>query len=238
MRPVSVFVDPVLVERFAPQVYSTLRYVLTGGGLPWTQVQAPDAVCAVAYLLDPSRSRARVTIAANPARWEQPDACVFDRLDASDARGPMFVGDRNDSSTWVHAASTDECRRDVIFDIFWLLTGQDERRWPRHRHAFIDLSSAPPDRRQLLVEGTASRLATALADRVAIRTQTEPIARWPDGKRAAAAGSHDVDYPEVVRALEPFRVLRRGGAGRWKEAIDVGLGTRHHWHAFNDSSAN
>ncbi|MEQ1908012.1 MAG: polysaccharide deacetylase family protein [Vicinamibacterales bacterium] len=229
MRPVSVFVDPVLVERFGPQIYSTLRYVLTGGGLTWTQVQDPDTACDVAYLLDWSRSRARVTIAADLARWERPDVCVFDRLDASDARGPMFVGDRKHSSMWVHSTSTDECRRDIIFDIFWLLTGQDERRWPLSGHQFIDLSSAPSDRRQLLVEGTASRLATTLAERVATRTQIEPLARWPDGKRAAAAGSHDVDYPEVVRCLEPFRVLGRGGARRWKEAVDVGLGKRHHW---------
>lgn len=204
MKPVSVFVDEAMASRFGPQVYSTLRYALIGGGLAWTQVPAPDAACDLAYVVDPLRSCARLTIRADAENWEHPEAFRLD--DASSTPG-----------------------RDVVFEIFWLLTGQDEARWPRDRHGFMDLSSATPERRRCLTSARASEQAQRLATEVTRRAGIDPLPRWPDGKVAAAAASHDVDYPEVLRWIEPFRVIMRAGAGRWRASLDVAMGRRTHW---------
>lgn len=204
MKPITIFVDDELVARYGAQVYSTLRFALTGGGLAWTQVQSPDAACDIAYIVDPSRSRARLTFRADRASWSRPASFHFDAArSASDG--------------------------DVVFDMFWLLTGQDEPGWPRDRHGIMDLSSAPRDRLDSFIAATASEHARRFTDEVIRVTGTEPLPRWPNNKIAAASVSHDVDYPEVVRWFESLRQLWRKGAHPWRRAFDVALGRRTHW---------
>ena len=53
---------------------------------------------------------------------------------------------------------------------------------------------------------------------------------WPEGKRAAICLGHDVDYPEVVRWLQPFRILINRGFEGIKPALGVLLKKNHHWH--------
>jgi hypothetical protein len=53
---------------------------------------------------------------------------------------------------------------------------------------------------------------------------------WPDGKKWAVGLSHDVDYPEVLKLIEPLRIYKRNG---FKKALETlpGLwsGRHHHW---------
>lgn len=230
MTPVRVFVDPSLLERFSREIFSTWRYILVGAGIAWRQTAVPDEHCDVAFVCDPGTSSAAVTITADPAKWARPRDLRFERLCTSGTiTHPRFVGDVDGAGVLRRCDSRTEFRRDVVFDIFWLLTGQDEPQWPQYAHGFTDLSGAPLDRRRLLTVGVASQLACGIGDAIAQRTRVDAVPRWPGGKRAAAAGSHDVDYPEVVRWLEPARVLARRGVGRWREALSVATGSRHHW---------
>jgi hypothetical protein len=59
---------------------------------------------------------------------------------------------------------------------------------------------------------------------------SDPVPRWPGGATWAAAASHDVDYPEVLRWLEPLRIASRLGRHAAAPALQVVRGARHHWH--------
>jgi len=56
------------------------------------------------------------------------------------------------------------------------------------------------------------------------------VPRWPQGKKVAACVSHDVDYPEVVRWLEPLRLIHRKGLRGLAAAASVVKERRNHWH--------
>lgn len=207
MKPVTIFIDEAIAARVGTQVCSTLRFAFIGGGFAWTQVHAPDDACDLAYVIDPSRSRARLTLKADAASWTSPSS--------------------------FRLGQTPPSERDVIFEMFWLLTGQDEPAWPRDRHGFMDLSSATTDRCNSFIDATASEHARRFAGDVRRVTGIAPLPRWPNDKVAAACASHDVDYPEVVRWFEPFRLLWRKGARRWRRALDVATGRRSHWQFDN-----
>jgi hypothetical protein len=125
------------------------------------------------------------------------------------------------------------CRRDLIFDVFWLVTGQEERHWPRDRHGFFDLTSTWVLRAQALRQALASQISGWLERTLLDLGCPPPTPRWPGGKRAAAGAGHDVDYPEVVRWLEPLRIVMRQGRPGLQPALEVLAGRRSHWH-FSD----
>ena len=57
------------------------------------------------------------------------------------------------------------------------------------------------------------------------------IQAWPNEKKWAVGLSHDVDYPQVVKLIEPLRIYKRNG---FKSALNTLLGlwsgSHHHWH--------
>ncbi len=81
-----------------------------------------------------------------------------------------------------------------------------------------------------MLRGLASGIGSSLERALVELGFHRGLPRWPHGKRAAACASHDVDYPEAVRWLEPLRVLRRQGLQGVKAAASVACGARTHWH--------
>jgi hypothetical protein len=121
------------------------------------------------------------------------------------------------------------CHRDIIFDIFWLTTGQEEKYWPQNKHGHFDLSGAA-SQQQALRLALGSGLGSSLEKIFSEWGCPAPAPRWPAGKRAAAGIGHDVDYPEVIPWLEPWRIIHRR---RWRgagAATAVWRGERSHWH--------
>ncbi|MBA7710721.1 hypothetical protein ES703_119667 [subsurface metagenome] len=122
------------------------------------------------------------------------------------------------------------CERDIIFDIYWLVTGQEERQWPKDKHGFFDLSDNAFFRKDILRLALASSIGSWLEKKLLSLGFSKPIPRWPSDKRAAACLSHDVDYPEVKRLLEPVRIVARRGLPGLSAAVAVITGKRTHWH--------
>ncbi|MGL4648193.1 MAG: polysaccharide deacetylase family protein, partial [Caldilineaceae bacterium] len=125
--------------------------------------------------------------------------------------------------------------RDLVFDFFWLVTGGAEARTGTaavaddpHGNLLLARSDAP--QRSLWLEAGASTIVEWLEAQGRRLGWPPPRARWPHGNRAAAAVGHDVDYPEVIRWLEPARVLARQGLASRGAAWQVAVGKRHHWH--------
>jgi hypothetical protein len=118
-------------------------------------------------------------------------------------------------------------RRDLVRELFRLITGAAEVKWPKDVHGHMDV---PGPMRPALRIAVASRLIDALGR---VLTETGWPAgrpRWPDGATSAACFTHDVDYPDVVRWIEPLRVLRRQGWRGTGAALGALTGRHHHFH--------
>jgi hypothetical protein len=85
-------------------------------------------------------------------------------------------------------------------------------------------------REQVLRLALASDIGSRLEKTLSELGFAIPVRRWPHGKRAAACVGHDVDYPEVVRWLEPLRIVWRRGLGGLRPAASVLTGRRSYWH--------
>jgi hypothetical protein len=177
--------------------------LLTGIGRPWSLTTDDAAAADIAYApADASAPTAAIRIDADAAAWE-----------STPAGAPSRVGD--------------DLQGDVLATSFALLSGRVERTWPRDRHGH----HLPPNHADGLLprEAVVSQAARAL-DRALSQTLGPPSHKpWPIGKSFAAVSTHDVDYPETVRWLEPFRVARRAGTASGA-ATAVLTGRLHHWH--------
>ncbi|HAJ37858.1 MAG TPA: hypothetical protein DCL15_19485 [Chloroflexi bacterium] len=235
MLPLRIALDADLKARWGAEIAWSWRQLLTALGYAWVEV-APDAPCDIAYMhhmpVAASTStplQARMVILADPARWANPTGCQLAQLH----RNAMPAGLRFADDVASLAAPTVRdgviwLQRDVIFDYFWLATGQEEVHWPQDAHGFFTLPDAWLAQRALEA-APASAIVEALGALWQEYGLGAPLPRWPQGKRAAAAITHDVDYPEVIRWLEPLRIVRRQGSRGFGPAWEVLTGRRTHW---------
>lgn len=231
MDKVRVAIDPELKTKFGPEIEWTLRTLLTGMGWAWEEVTINER-CNLAYTSCPERTtKAGVIICATPQYWVDPSS---PRLKAVNrAKGTINLVFREDENDDLGLESEQDrliIHRDILFDVFWLLTGQEEKYFPKDKHGFMDLSGNPFLSENIMQEATASRIKVWLSQLLIDQGCFEPTPAWPEGKRAAICLGHDVDYPEVVRWLQPFRILLSRGFQGLKPALGVLLNKNHHWH--------
>lgn len=230
VRPLRIALDPELRSQRGPELTWTWRLLLSCVGRPWVEVPVGEE-CDIAHLAPGAASAhpAAILVRADPARWRDPGAQTllgasgvdgWDVLEFAGAGGGPFQGGEAEARLVVG--------HDLAFDAYWLATAQAEASWPRNAHGHPQPEGALLDRGlfgKALVSQIASRLDRALIG----LGFPEGAPRWPQGKRAAACLTHDVDYPEVVRWLEPLRVLRRRGRQGIRPALEVLRGRRTTW---------
>lgn len=238
-----IWLDPRLTATHAPEIAWAWKTVLTSAGIPWEQV-TEVANADVIYIVDPETvlgANAALTIRADAARWTNPADSILtgterhseSRPDGGDAfewHTPLFARDTPTSPPIVARESNRwSCDRDLVFDIYWFLTRQVERTAPRALHGQPDLTGSPLLEDNTLHKAVASSIIARLGQLLAHVYAGVPTPRWPNGMKAAACASHDVDYPEIIRWLEPLRIVRRNGVGSLGTALGVALGQRTHW---------
>ncbi|MFQ3683724.1 polysaccharide deacetylase family protein [Roseiflexus sp.] len=230
MSTLCLAFDPFLDERYAQEIAWTWRYLLNGAGYAWRVCHLGEP-SDIAYVTEPQRApHARIVIQATPRLWERRSAPRLAGVGiASGFVYPLYEGERADEQVITYDQGRWIVDRDVVFDVFWLLTGQEEAQLPKNRHGYVDLSGTPYLRDQVMRRGLASGIGARFEQLLVDAGIPPGEPRWPYAKRAAAAISHDVDYPEVVRWLEPLRVLQRQGVRGLPAAFDVLIGKRHHW---------
>lgn len=232
MNRVSVAIDSYLAESYGPEIHWTWRLLFTVMGWAWNEVPLPDP-CDVAFVVEPNDApQARLCILANPAAWSQPAARRLRCITQCDGLMRLSFADETTTTNPVHrVAGQMVCQRDLIFDIFWLVTGQEERYWPQDKYGFFDLTGTAVLREQLFQQAPASQISLWLQKTLLDLGCPPPVPRWPNGKQATAGAGHDVDYPEIKRWLEPLRIVKRLG---WQQgcnpAFEVLMGRRNHWH--------
>jgi hypothetical protein len=227
---IRIFIDPHLTATHGPEIHWTWRLLLTGIGWAWEEAP-PDSACDLAFVSEPANApTARLCIRANPNAWKQPAEHRFGQIDSHNGLSyPVFGGESPVSHLIEVSADRVTCQRDLIFDVFWLVTGQEERYWSKDKHGFFDLTGTVLLQEQVLRQALASQISAWLERSLCRLACPPPKPRWPHGKRAAAGVGHDVDYPEVKRWLEPLRILLRQGSQGVGPALAVLTGQRHHW---------
>lgn len=235
MQPLRIALDAELKARWGAEIAWSWRQLLAALGYAWIEV-APDAPCDIAYLCETPGAtsvstplQARMVIVADPARWANPAGYRLAQLQrAAMPAGLCFAGEDAPPVAPTTHAGVIWLHRDVIFDFFWLLTGQEETHWPQDAHGFYTLPDAWLAAR-VLEQAPASAIVEELGAILRTAGLGGALPRWPQGKRAAAAITHDVDYPEVIRWLEPLRIVRRQGRQGLGPAWEVLTGRRDHW---------
>lgn len=229
MKPLRIVIAPELRDLAGPAVNWIWRQCLAAIGYPWQEVGIEDP-CDIAYVVNRSQAaHAKIGIVATPARWRDPARYRLSSITAGEAPLFMrFIGEtcnaplvRTENGGWW-------LPRDVIFDLFWWVTGQEEQHWPKDIHSFY---TAPRFwlKQRILEQAPASAIIASLAMLLKHAGLGDPLPRWPQGKRAAAAITHDVDYPEVVRWLEPLRIISRQHWHGVNPAWEVLSGQRDYW---------
>jgi hypothetical protein len=231
VEKLRIAIEPNLIGMHGPEIHWTWRTLLAGMGWAWEQVGL-DSACDIAYVTEPAQApKASLCIRANPVAWAQPAAYRLEGIGLCDGatllrfegEGPVVGPIQVDRGYVI-------CHRDLVFDVFWLVSGQEEQHWPQDRHGFFDLTGTAVLRENALRQALASQTILWLQKALLDLGSPQPVPRWPHGKRAAASIGHDVDYPEVLRWLEPFRIVARQGVRGLGPALDVLVGRRHHWH--------
>ena len=118
-------------------------------------------------------------------------------------------------------------QEDLFAEIFAEASGAAEVDLPRDRHGHFWLEREEM-RRALEAAVTSEKILRLEAE--LSRRFGPPLSRWPQGKRAAWCVTHDVDYPEAVRWIEPLRIANRLGWRGAREAAAMAAGRRTHWH--------
>jgi hypothetical protein len=228
---VRIAIDPALMERHGPEVCWTWRLLLSGMGLPWEEVPWA-AECDIAHgARDLGVDRGRIYVPASLQGWDDRTSLRLASVcEKDEARHPLYAGAPACSGHFRIDSGRLVCERDLVLDVFWLATGQEERHWPRNRFGHFDLGQTGFDGGRVLRRALASSIGAALETRAIELGLPAPLPRWPGGKRAAACVGHDVDYPEIVRWLEPARIVRRQGAQGIATTLKMLWGGRHHWH--------
>lgn len=227
----SITIDPILAP-YRPEVCYAWRTLLAGMGYTWAEEPWGEGPVDIAYAADPAAAPpARLLVQACPERWAWPGQ--FTLAGVEEAPGwarPRFAGEATGGSPVAAEAGRAIVGRDLAFDVFWLLSGQEERQHPQGQHGYLDLSGTPTLAHGVLRQALASAIGTGLERLLAELGYGPGAPRWPYGATMAAACGHDVDYPEIIRWLEPLRILARQGLRGFGPAAAVALGQHSHWH--------
>lgn len=141
MRRLRIAIDQRLAAAHSPEIHWTWRLLLTAIGWTWEEVTL-DSACDIAYVSEPAEApKANLCIQADPAAWARPAAYRLGGVGCHDGLvHPLFEGKAVVPDPVQARSSQLRCHRDLVFDVFWLVTGQEEQHWPRDRHGFLDLT--------------------------------------------------------------------------------------------------
>ncbi len=232
MQIISIAIDTNLLDHYGPEICWAWRQVFVAAGVPWRQVSIEEPACDIAYTTEARHTdRSRLCILAKPARWEQPSRFHLQEIGhCEDWHFPVYTGERAAATPLQAIDQTLLCERDIIFDLFWLATGQEEAAWPKNEHGHFDLSGTAFYDLNVLRLAPGSGIISGLEKVFHDLGFVSPVPKWPGGRRAAACVGHDVDYPEVIRWIEPLRRLLHRRNGGLPAVVAILTGKRKHWH--------
>jgi hypothetical protein len=181
------------------------------------------------YGLEPAAVPARIRIAATGQAFPEAAATAPSSF-ARDGTTPIPGFPVAEAQAPTRDGGTLHYPSDVVLGAYGWLAGAWEGGWPRDRFDNLDPTGTPIDAAGLLGTPALSQLASDWRRHLeAAGRQASPVRWTAGGGRSALALSHDVDYPEAIRAIELLRHGRRGGA-----AVRALLGRENPFWRFSD----
>jgi len=216
MPRIRIAVDPALKAKFGPEICWAWRFVLSGIGLAWEEVPADSANFDIGYFCnDIPEGKCKIYIRANAAFWQD------------NSTAGLYEISKNSP---IEKSGRVIFEQDIIFFLFWLLSGRQESRLPKDKHGQVVLAKDERRSKEILALALASDTGLKL-EKCLMNSGFAPLVpRWPEGKAMAACVSHDVDYPEIVRWLEPLRIIQRQGLKGFKGSYEIFSAGRNHWN--------
>jgi hypothetical protein len=226
-----VAIDPMLLERHGPEVCWAWRTLLSTLGFAWDLAAADGTRCDIAHIrTDPPPPGAKLLVRSDPAAWDR----VVARSSSGGDEARLLVAEllsmaNRPATPWRADRGAAASDRDLILMAFAAVAGTAESGLPRNRHGHLDLAGCRP-----LCDAAPRAPVTALVSRILGLLREvgapEPVPRWPGRATMAVSVTHDVDYPEAVRWIEPVRAWRRAGRGSLRLALQLVSGRKSHWH--------
>src|SRR5262245_58652534 len=184
MNRLRIAIDSALRAEYSREILWSWRNLLMGIRYPWQEVILGHRPCDIVFgpAAGVAPGIAKLIISAEREKWQNPAGWRLYSFQEIDGwRIPRFQGEPLAFKMGRHSDGSLFCRRDLIFDIFWLLTGQEEAYWPKNRHGHMDLGgsghAAFQATRLALASGLMARLQQILEGLVGYPA----VPRWPGG---------------------------------------------------------
>ena len=226
---VRIVIDPMILKRFRSEIYWILRQLFSSIGWTWHEVN-DNASCDIAYGIYPT-SDYRVFIPTDMKKWENSSRIILSTVEENEGWPILsYDGLQTNDTPPFYSNSRLIFKQDLIFNLYWMLSGVGEDKWLMNKHGRFVLNSDVFLDRQYFIKAYASEIVAKIEDALVQIGFPDPIPPWPNSKRAAACISHDVDYPEIVRWLEPIRRIGNDGIDGLIPAFHSLFHSKHHWH--------
>lgn len=231
IEPVRVGIHTSVAE-WAPEVKYVLRTLLRIAGFPvnfaWVDGQQPDSTLDLYY--GPAGSYpAVVEIASSGLPYGH--AQHTEPRDCREQDGLLFFDfDSSRASGGIECIGGKQLRfaNDILFSSYWLLIGAGESTYRRDRVDNLHLDGSFFLRHGLQSRPLVSEYGMLLRSHFTAQGR-RPLS-WPwSGRGTPFAFTHDVDYPQILRAVESVRLLAGRGLKALPSVRGVLAGTNHFW---------
>ena len=116
---------------------------------------------------------------------------------------------------------------DIVLATYLLISGLHEREMTRDKHDHHDIETSILYQNNLLHVPIVNQYGSTIRE---VFSSHNPLSLWPEGKTWAAAITHDVDYPQMIRWIEMFRYLiDKKGMSKLRVLADIANGQNHFW---------
>ncbi len=230
---ISISISPQVKNQFGPEISWVWRVLLTSIGAAWKEVNG-DSSEGIIFYGDSSQhenSKFRLSIPFHKNLWHDRHNLRLEKLShLQNIPIPLFV--KKPTSKKLFSSECDRliCHHDLVFYSFWFMTRLEEKQWSKNKHGFYDLSSSNWLQEEVLFKAPVTAIARAVKQWLTSLDFAPFVPDWPQGKKAAVGLSHDIDYPEVKRLIEPFRIISKRGMKGIPPALAILNGKKNHWH--------
>lgn len=238
VRPVTIRIEPREDYSLSPaEIRYTIETLMTLAGLPWRLVRPDWGEPCDLYFggREASAAPANVVIRMMPGRKADRPARVHKARAENGNALTLFDFGAEGAATGAGIERVGErivMHNDLIYAAFYLLAGLDEAGLERDKRDRHELAGSFLWQNGLLHTPVVNQYALWL--REALAPGGDYVEPWPGGKRYAAALSHDVDYPEMIRPIEAVRYLKSRKAKTRPGALWKILSGRESFFRFDD----
>jgi hypothetical protein len=216
----------------APEVAYVLRTLLTLAGFPYDLSIVdgqPSEPLDIFYGPASSETRAALRIPAEPRRYQELAALSPTALVRRD--GLHWI-DFGDGAVGVDRDGGElALRGDILLAAFWMLSGVSEPTLRRDRWDNLQLDGAFVGSPEILRTPIVSLYAAWLREHFRSRGHEPLLPPWArPGETTAFMFSHDIDYPEIIKAIEIARLMVARGLKGIPLAARVLAGKSNFWN--------